>query len=180
MSISSAQREGFDRRLSRIRKGAPNTMGEIEIGPRDESAPNGKRAKNTVRVKRKRNKKVQVGQGATTPMMLFGAFIGGLSMFVGLATDYHFFQEGGLINMPTPLPELEPYMQYAPFAFGGLLALAFAWTFRLTSVLRFAALLGGFFAVFHYQPQMVNAMPDLYNNLFSKQYVAEMREQTKV
>ena len=55
MSLSNAQRDGFDRRISRIKKGGANTMGEVHIGPVDEevarSSKKGK-GRNTIRVKR--------------------------------------------------------------------------------------------------------------------------------
>jgi len=47
----------------------------------------------------------------------------------------------------------------------------FAWTFRLTTTIRFAALTCGFVAAFAYQTEMVQAMPGMYKNFFSKEFV---------
>ena len=173
MSLSNAQRDGFDRRISRIKKGGANTMGEVHIGPVDEevarSSKKGK-GRNTIRVKRKNPKKVDLTSGSTLTLSILAVFFGALSMFVGQAMDFHFFASGGLLNM-TPPAMAEDYMQYAQFAFGGLLALAFGWTFRLMRGLRFLALLAGFGAVYYYQSDLIQTLPGLYTGFFSKQFV---------
>ena len=174
MSLSNAQREGFDRRLSNIRKGGANTMGEVQIGPRDEStARKGKKGHtNTVRIKKKRNKKVKdLDRGSTFALLPLAAFFGGLSMFVGQAADYQLFHEGGLIAMAAPHPAVEPYMQYAHFALGGVLALLFAFTFRFSGGLKFVALAAGFWAVHQYQTTLVTIFPGMYAGFFSKPFV---------
>ena len=173
MSLSNAQRDGFDRRLSNIRKGGANTMGEVQIGPRDETtARKGSKHSNTVRLKKKRNKKVKdLDRGSTIALLPLAAFFGGLSMFVGQAADYQLFNAGGLFAMAAPHPALEPYMQFAPFAFGGILALLFAFTFRLGSGLKLVALVAGFWAVFQYQTNLVMIFPGMYEGFFSKPFV---------
>lgn len=174
MSISNAQREGFDRRLSNIRKGGANTMGEVQIGPRDETtARKGKKGHtNTVRLKKKRNKKVKdLDRGSSVAILPLAVLFGGLSMFVGQAADYQLFNAGGLFAMETPHPALEPYMQFAPFALGGVLALLFAFTFRLGSGLKFVALAAGFWAVHQYQTNLVMIFPGMYEGFFSKPFV---------
>ena len=173
MSLSNAQREGFDKRISRIKKGGPNTMGEVHIGPVDEAQVYGKKKgkpTNTVRVKKKRSKNVDLGSGSTLSLAVLAVFFGGLSMFVGQAMNFHFYDAGGLLQM-TPPAIVEPYVQYAPFVFGGLLALAFGWTFRLMRGIRFLALAGSFGAVFYYQSELIQAMPSLYAGFFSKEFV---------
>ena len=48
-------RDGFEDRLARIKKGGANTMGEIQVGPREEIRAGSKtKPTNTVRVKRKK------------------------------------------------------------------------------------------------------------------------------
>lgn len=170
MSLSNAQRDGFDRRLSKIKKGGSNTMGEIQIGPRDEESARAGKAKNVVRVKKKRSKNVKLGQGATLSLLPLAGFFGGLSMFVGQAMDYQFFNAGGLLQFGTPMAALEPHMQYAPFVFGGILALLFAWTFRMGG-LKFLALAAGFWATFQYQTNLVMTFPGMYAGFFSKEFV---------
>lgn len=173
MSLSNAQREGFDRRLSNIRKGGANTMGEVQIGPRDETtARKGKKHTNTVRLKKKKNKKVKdLDRGSVIAMLPLAALFGGLSMFVGQAADFQLFAEGGLFGLDTPHPALEPYMEYAPFALGGVLALLFVYTFRLGGGLKLIALGAGFWAVFQYKIALIHTFPGMYAGFFSKEFV---------
>lgn len=171
MSRSNAQRTGFEDRLSRIKKGGANTMGEVHIGPRDEERARKGKADNTVRIKKKKKKQTNLGEGPTSGLAPLGVLLGGLAMFVGQAADYQLFQEGGLVNMAAPVAALEPFMQYAPFLIGGILAMMFAWTFRLTTAVRFAALSAGFVAAFVYQTALIKAVPFMYAGFFSKEFV---------
>ena len=171
MARSNAQLTGFEDRLSRIKKGGANTMGEVHIGPRDEERARTGKSGNVVRMKKKKPTKLSAGEGSTTVLAPVAVLLGGISMFVGQAADYQLFHEGGLLKMTPPVEVLTPYMQYAPFLFGGILALMFAWTFRLTSAIRFLALLGGFGAVFYYQADLVQKMPSMYANFFSVEFV---------
>ena len=171
MSRSTAQRSGFEDRLSRIKQGGANTMGEVHIGPppSEERARKGK-SDNVVRMKKRKQTKIAAGEGSTVILAPVAFLLGGMSMFTGQAADYQLFHDGGLINLAAP-EILAPFMQFAPFAFGGFLALMFAWTFRLTSALRFIALLGGFGAVFYYQADLIQSMPGMYANFFSVEFV---------
>ncbi len=171
MALADKQRDGFDKRISRIKKGGKNTMGQIEIGPRDEERAKKGKIDNTVRVKKRRKKKVDLASGATSTLVFLAIFFGGLSMFVGQAASFHFFEEGGLVPIDLGIAAIEPYLQYAPLLIGGLLALAFGYTFRLMSGLKFLALAGGFGAVFHYKLDLMQSMPGLYAGFFSEEYV---------
>lgn len=174
MGIAKEQREGFDKRIAKIRKGGSNTMGEVHIGPVDEAQVYGKKkgkATNTVRMKKKKQKNVDLNSGSTLTLAILAVLFGGLSMFVGQALNFHLYDAGGLMQM-TPPAAVEPYVQYAPFVFGGLLALAFGWTFHLMRGIRFLALVAGFVAVFYYQADLIQAMPSLYAGFFSEEFVA--------
>lgn len=173
MSLANAQRDGFDKRIQKIRKGGSNTMGEVHIGPVDEAQVYGKKkskATNRVRVKKKKAKSVDLNSGSTMTLAILGVFFGGLSMFVGQAVDYHLYGAGGLAGL-TPPAGFEEYMVYLPFAIGGMLALAFGWTFHLMRGIRFLGLAGGFGAVFYYQAELIQMFPGLYAGFFSKGYV---------
>ena len=173
MSLANDQRDGFDKRIAKIRKGGSNTMGEVHIGPVDEAQVYGKKkgkATNTVRMKKKAKKNVDLTSGSTGVLTILAVFFGGLSMFVGQAMNFHFYEVGGLLQM-TPPAVVEPFMMYAPLLFGGLLALAFGWTFRLMRGIRFLGLAGGFGAVFYYKQDLIQAMPGLYAGFFSQEYV---------
>ncbi len=179
MSLANAQRDGFDKRIQKIRKGGSNTMGEVHIGPVDEAQVYGKKkskATNRVRVKKKKAKQVDLNSGSTMTLALLAVLFGGLSMFVGQAVDYHLYGAGGLGQL-TPPVGLEDVMIYARFLFGGILSLAFGWTFHLMRGIRFLGLIGGFAAVFYYHTELVQTFPGTYAGFFSKAYVKEVRAQ---
>ena len=174
MALSNVQRSGFEDRLSRIKKGGDNTMGEVHIGPRDEVRAGDKtKPNNTVRMKKK-NKNVKIGEGSNASLVPLAFVFGAMSMFVGQAASYHLFADTGLIQVDvSALATAEPYLPYAHFLFGGVLALLFGWTFRMTSALRFLALVGGLVVMVHYQSNLIQKAPGLYQAFFSKAYVKE-------
>jgi len=170
MARADSQRRAFDRRISNINKGGKNTMGEVHIGPRDETDARKSKPKNTVRIKKKKAQKVDTQQGGLAILPL-AAFFGGLSMFVGQAMDFQFYAPGGLLQWDVPTMAPEAVLPYLPFLFGGILALLFAWTFRFTSLLKFGAIVGGFWATFQYHTTLVTMFPGMYAGFFSKEYV---------
>ncbi len=174
MGTARARQQTFEDRLNRINKGAPNTMGEFHIGPRDEEKARDGKATNTVRLKAKK-KKVKVGEGSNLVLVPVALVIGALSVFAGQAAAFHFFQDGGL--MPITLPEavamVEPYLIHAHLVIGGLLALIFTWTFGFNGMLRKLAVAAGFGAMLFGQVQMMERFPTVYANFFSEAYVAE-------
>ncbi|NNE88003.1 MAG: hypothetical protein HKN27_07995 [Silicimonas sp.] len=175
--MSRSDQSGFEDRLKRIQKGGANTMGEVHIGPRDEVRANKKgrksRPSNTVRIKQKNKKTTVLGEGSNSALVPLALMFGALSMFVGQAAAFHFFQDGGLAPI-TPPEVIAPYIQYAPLAIGGTLAALFMWTFRLSGFLRSAALIAGCAAVFVYHVELVQKVPGLYTGFFTKEYVASV------
>lgn len=172
MSLGNAQRQAFDDRIKRIGTSAPNTMGEIHIGPRDEEVARSGKTTNTVRIKRKR-KNVRIGEGSNYVMVPVAMMIGALSVFAGRAAAYHFFADGGLMPLTLPLPELEPYTIYAHLLIAAILALIFAWTFGLSGKLRKFAVIAGFAAMLIGEVHVIERFPNTYANFFSKAYVAD-------
>ena len=173
MATARATHQSFEDRLNRINRGAPNTMGEVHIGPRDEEKARSGKATNTVRLKTKK-KKVKVGEGSNLVLVPVALVIGAMCAFAGQASAFHFFQDGGL--MPVTLPEavamVEPYLIYAHLAIGGLLALIFTWTFGFNGLLRKLAVVAGFGAMLFGHVQMVEQFPAIHANFFSEAYVA--------
>lgn len=172
MSIGTAQRQSFEDRIKRIGTDAPNTMGEVHIGPRDEETARSGKATNTVRMKKK-HKQVRIGEGSNFVMVPVALIIGALSVFVGRAAAYHFFADGGLMPITVPVPALEPYIIYADILFAALLALIFSWTFGFSGKLRKLAVIAGFTAMLIGEIHVIERFPELYANFFSKAYVAE-------
>ena len=175
MSLAEAQRKSFEDRLGRIRVGASNTMGEVHIGPAEDRRANEGKPKNRVRVKSRKKQNVRLGEGSNTVLLPVGAILGVLSMFVALAMQFHLFDPRGLLQLGTPHPALEPYMQYAPFVFASFFALAFSWTFHLNTFLRRAVLVAGVMAGFVFHPQMVDTLPGMHVAAFNKEYVTSVR-----
>ncbi|NND17189.1 MAG: hypothetical protein HKN98_01285 [Silicimonas sp.] len=173
MALENAQRSGFEDRLTRIKKGGANTMGEVQIGPRDESQRGKSRPSNTVRIKRKKRKNVKVGEGSNVVFGLVAVFVGGLSMVVGQATEFHLFQPDGLFTLTLPTDALAPVLPYVQFIIGGILALALGWAFGLTNTIRRIALILGLVAATVWHAQLVERYPGVYTAIFSEAYVAE-------
>ena len=175
MAMAKQQRDAFDARLNRIKKGAPNTMGEIQIGPREEVRA-GQKSKmtNTVRMKRKK-KNVPIGEGSNWVLVPTAFVIGGLSMFVGQAAAYHFFG-GGLAPIEIPLEAAQSVIPYANFIFAALLALLFTWTFGFTNKKRKLAVILGLVGVFYFEGDLAERYPETYTSMYSASYVANAPE----
>ena len=172
MALADAQRQGFEKRLSRIRKGGANTMGEVQIGPRDEADARGSRPANTVRIKKKKKKKVKVGEGSNIVLAPIAAVVGGLSMFVGQAAEYHLFQPGGLFNISIPIEAVASAIPYAHFIVAAFLAVSLSWAFGLTNLVRRMALIAGLAAVAVWQTDLIERYPGVYTGVFSEAFVA--------
>ena len=173
MALADAQRKGFEDRLSRIKKGGANTMGEVQIGPRDETQRGKSKPANTVRIKKKKPQNVNIGEGSNLVLAPIAAVVGGLSMFVGQAAEYHLFQPGGLFNITIPIEAVAPSIPYAHFIIAILLALALSWAFGLTNLIRRMALIAGLAAVAVWQTELVERYPGIYTGVFSEAFVAE-------
>ncbi len=174
MATAQATHQTFEDRLKRINKGAPNTMGDLHIGPRDEATARDGKATNTVRLKSSK-KKIKIGEGSNVVLVPLAIIIGALSVFAGQAAAFHFFQDGGL--MPITLPDaaamLEPYLIHAHLVMGGVLALLFTWTFGFNGMVRKLAVAVGFGAMLFGQVQVMERFPSVYANFFSEAYVAQ-------
>ena len=172
MATSKVQRTGFEDRLSRIKKGGDNTMGEVHIGPRDEVRAGQKRKpNNTIRLKKKKQSKKEIGRASGMSLMILAFFFGALSMFVGQATAYQLFAETGLIKLDLSTTAVAPYVPVAHFIIGGFFALLFAWTFQLMAMARLVAIGLGLFVMVQYQPVLVKSVPGIYAAFFSKEFV---------
>ena len=173
MATSRVQRQTFEDRIARINKGAANTMGEVHIGPRDEAMARTGKPTNTVRVKKKRKQKVEVGRGSNVAIIPIAILTGARSAFAGKAASYHFFEEGGLMPIVLPATMLDPYLPFAHLFIAGVLAMMFVWTFRLTGFVRKAAVILGIAGILYAEPRLVETFPGVYASMFSEAYVAE-------
>lgn len=175
MTIANMQRNGFEDRLSRIKKGGANTMGEVQIGPRDESTARKSKSRpsNTVRLKKKKAKNVNIGEGSNVVLAPIAAAVGGLSMFVGQATEFHLFQPSGLFNITVPIEAVAMAVPYAHFIVAIFLAVSLSWAFGLTNLIRRMALIAGLAAVAVWQTELVERYPGVYTAVFSEAFVAE-------
>ncbi|MDJ1017425.1 MAG: hypothetical protein QNJ35_13010 [Paracoccaceae bacterium] len=178
MSLAETQRREFEERLKRINVGGNNTMGEVHIGPRDEVRANKmkRRSKpsNTVRMKPKKKKNVNLGEGSTSAMIVIGFLIGGFSMFAGQIAAFHFFSDGGLAPVTLSFERADEFIPLAHFAIAVPLAFIFAWAFHLKGFLRKAAVIGGLAAAFYYHGDLVERFPGTHANFFSEAYVTEI------
>ena len=167
---------GFEDRLSRIHKGGANTMGELQVGPREEIRAGSKsKPSNTVRMKRKNTKKQEIGRASGMSLFLLAFFFGAFSMFVGQVANFHMFVPGGLTPLNLGETAVAPYLPFAHMIIGGVLAVMFAWTFRLLTMMRIVATVAGLFAVMQYHTELVEFAPGTHVKFFSKAYVKEVR-----
>lgn len=173
MSLDHAQRKGFEDRLSRIKKGGANTMGEVQIGPRDERDVRKSRPGNTVRLKKKKAKNVNIGEGSNLVFGMIAVLVGGLCMIVGQAAEYHLFHPDGVFNVAIPIEALQPALPYAHFIIAALLAIALGWAFGLTNMIRRMALIVGLAGAAVWQTDLVQRYPGIYTAIFSEAFVAE-------
>lgn len=173
MALADTQRKGFEDRLSRIKKGGANTMGEVQIGPRDESQRGKSKPANTVRLKKKKAKNVNIGEGSNLVFGIVAAFIGVLCMIVGQAAEYHLFHPDGVFNVTIPVEAIQPAIPYAHFIVAVALALALGWAFGLTNMIRRMAMLAGMAAAVVWQADLVERYPGVYTAIFSEAFVAD-------
>jgi len=167
---------GFEDRLARIHKGGANTMGEIQVGPREEIRAGSKsKPTNTVRMKKKKTKKKEVGRASGVSLFILAFVFGAFSMFVGQVANFHMFLPGGLTPLDLSETAVAPYLPYANLIIGGVLALLFAWTFQLLTMMRVVATVAGLFVVLQYHTEMVEFAPGTHVKFFSKAYVKEVR-----
>ncbi len=173
--MTHGQRQGFEDRLARIQKGGVNTMGEVHIGPRDEVRASKKsKPANTVRMKKKKNGNKEIGRSSGSTLIILAFIFGALSMFVGQSAAFHFFHPLGLIQLDLSETALAPHLSMAHLAIGGVLGLLFCWTFRLTSILRLAAMGAGLFVMVEYHNDMIKSVPGVYTQFFHKEYVKQV------
>lgn len=173
MALTDAQRKGFEDRLSRIKKGGANTMGEVQIGPRDEVEAKKSRPTNTVRLKKKKARQVNIGEGSNLVFGIVAVFVGGLSMIVGQAVKYHLFEEGGLFPVTVPVEAVAAAVPYAHFIVAIMLALSLGWAFGLTNMIRRMAMFAGLAAAMVWQAELVQRYPGIYTAIFSESFVAD-------
>lgn len=175
MGMAQAQKQSFEDRLARINTGSANTMGEVHVGPVDEeTARNPKKTRpNVVRVKPKKQKRVNTAGRGAILMLPLAVLIGGICMLAGQAGAFHLFADGGEFPVTIPFEQVEPYIQYANFAIAAILALLFSWAFGFKGILGKLAVIGGAAAFFYYQPQIIERYPDIFVAFFSEGYVAE-------
>ncbi|MEL6169465.1 MAG: hypothetical protein AAFR35_12300 [Pseudomonadota bacterium] len=162
-SLTDAQRAAFDARVSRIKKGGPNTRGQIFVGVA-EGAEGGTTARTV----------------AAAPFMTMAdilmvplAFaIGMFSLVAGQVAMFHFFSADGAM----PLIEGNAYfMLFGDICVATILAVTFGWALRLGATnLRRMAVLAGVAAVFLAKSTLVGAAPDFFSALYSPSYVATM------
>ena len=170
MALSNAQKGGFEDRLARIKQGGPNTVGEVHVGPANVEEVRSGKNKSKVKIKKKR--KSGAGTTGTAIYVVFGLMFGAIAMFAGKAAEFHMLAPGGLV--PLEFPEVvAPALPYAQFIVASLLGLMLAWTFRLTTKVRFIAVIAGAYALFHFHSDLVGQYPAVHANFFTEAYVAE-------
>lgn len=167
-SMAEAQRDGFDARIDRIRTGnSENTMGRIEVGPREEVRAEKK--------KKRRARKVRVG--AAQPTESFGSLViavplalavGAFAFAAGRLGAFHLFTGQGMYLVEVPFPRVE---LWGDIALATILAVLLAWSLRLGHGIRRTALLLGFAAMMAGEVYVMEQFQNTFERFYTPSYV---------
>lgn len=162
-SMADQQRKGFDDRILRIAQGGPNTTGTIYLGATEADG-----AKIPPKKRRARRGGSPALAVLTWPLALA---IGALCMLAGRVALYQFQARPEFLEMVPP-QHLDLLMLTADVGVAFVLALTFAWAFRLGGGMRRVFLAAGFIGVMMGEGLIIERAPDLFVPLFSESYVS--------
>jgi|GEM_PF-2022754 len=169
-SMSQAQRDGFDDRISRIRAGdSPNVLGRMEVGPREEVRAHeaGKRGR---KARRARARAEHPRESALSLIFIapMACLIGALSFFAGRVAAFHLFTGEGIYRLDLPVWRID---LWGDIAVAATLALLLAWTLRLNYGVRRTALLLGFAGMMSGEVLVMQEFPEVFERFYTPSYV---------
>ncbi|MEL7461928.1 MAG: hypothetical protein AAFX45_11525 [Pseudomonadota bacterium] len=171
-SMSNMQRDGFDSRISRINSGlSPNSMGRVEVGPRDEVRAYEqakKKGKHIRRVKMVARRRESFGSlMLTIPSALI---VGAFAFLAGRVAAFHMFTPQGLfqVQLPDAVWRIE---LWGDLAIAAVLVLMLGWTLKLTQGARKTALLLGFAGMMSAEVLVMQQFPDVFAQVYTPAYV---------
>lgn len=171
-SMADVQRGGFDSRISRIKAGtSPNSMGRVEVGPRDEV-----RAHEQAKRKGKHVRKVKIvaAQRESFGSMLFSLpsalALGAIAFVIGRVGAFHFLTPQGRfpIELPASLWRIE---LWGDIALAAVFALILGWMFQMNKGVRKTALLLGFAGMMSAEVLVMQKFPEIFEQVYTPSYV---------
>lgn len=171
-SMTNMQRDGFDSRISRINSGtSPNSMGRIEVGPREEVRAYEqakKKGKHIRRVKMVSAPRESLGSMLLTlPSALI---VGAFAFLAGRVAAFHMFTSQGLfqVEIPEAVWRIE---LWGDLTIAAVLALLLGWTLKLNQGARKTALLLGFAGMMSAEVLVMQQFPDVFAQVYTPAYV---------
>ena len=171
-SMADIQRDGFDSRISRIKAGnSPNSMGRIEVGPREEVRAH--------EARKKKGKHVRRVKMVTGPQESFGsmllsvpaALIVGAAAFIGgRIAAFHMFTDQGLFQVEVPASVWRIEL-WGDLAIAAVLALLLGWMLKLNRGARKTALLLGFAGMMSAEVLVMQQFPEVFEQVYTTSYV---------
>lgn len=167
MAMADQQKLAFQERLGRIRRGAPNTLGQLYCGVAEE-----RKAKEAIRFKGAR-RSITATVARESLMLPFSLFLGGATILAARIGLYRYLPEGG--ELAVKLGTVGEYLNggFGAITVGVLLALIFCGIFRTLKGVRAAASCVGFAAILAGEGVLVEQYPDIWATLYSPEFVTE-------
>lgn len=161
--------EIFAERLSRINKGGANTMGQVYVGPADDTDRS--RRKRT-KTRMKKSERVGKSKPKKAPSKLImwpvGLMVGLLAMLAARVLAFHFVVEGTLFGVELPEQMI---------GLGGQVGLGLVLLYLLVNLvgLRGSAILAGvagFAVMVLYEPNLMAFYPEVFAQIYSPAHVS--------
>ena len=170
--MENMQRAGFDRRFSRYKNGTrPNSMGRVEVGPRDEVRAHEQAKRKGKHIRRVRMVAKQRESFGSLMLTIPSALIvGAFAFLAGRVAAFHMFTAQGLFQVE--LPEAVWRIElWGDIAIAAVLALMLGWTLKLTQGARKTALLLGFAGMMSAEVLVMQQFPDIFAQVYTPAYV---------
>lgn len=171
-SMTDVGRGGFDSRITRIKAGnSPNSMGRVEVGPRDEVY-----AHEQAKRKGSHIRKVRIVQA---PRESFGSLLfslpsalalGAIAFVAGRVGAFHFLTPQGRfpIELPAAVWRIE---LWGDIVLAAVIALILAWMFQMNKGARKTALLLGFAGMMSAEVIVMQKFPQIFEQVYTPSYV---------
>lgn len=170
-SMADAQRDGFDSRITRIKAGtSPNSMGRVEIGPREEVRAHEAKKRKGKHVRRVRMVGPKESFGSMVLNFPLALAVGAFAFAAGRIAAFHLFTQQGLY--PLELPEWVWRIElWGDLALAAVLALTLAWIFQMGRGIRRTALLLGFAGMMSGEVFVMQQFPEIFERFYTPSYV---------
>lgn len=177
---TAQQKKQFGERLTRISRGGENTSRHIHVGPVDEVVgAAGARAQRPTRAERRRLRAEPVSFGLILGLLVrvpFAVAVGALCVVIGRVVETRFVTPDVFADYTKAMPFVTPYGIYVDLLLAGLLASLLGPRLGLRKHRLGRAQFAGFAAMLLFEGAAVAHYPEVFDNIYSADYVAEVAE----